>query len=164
MSVASEIQRLTELRNQGALTEAEFQEAKAKVLAGQPYGYHQPDGFHQPYGFNVPSASANQMAMILHFSQYLGFIVPMLGFVAPILIWQLKKDEIPELDIHGRIVANWMLSSLLYSLISAVLIVVLIGILGLIIVGLLSLIYPIIGGIKANEGEPWDYPGSIRFF
>lgn len=152
MSVAEEIQRLAHLRDQGALTQSEFEAAKAKVIAGNPLG------------FDVPSPSANQMAMFLHFSQYLGFVVPVLGFAAPILIWQLKKEDIPEVDIHGRIVANWMLSSLIYTLVCAVLTLVLIGIVGLIALAALSLTYPLIGGIKANDGQPWDYPGSIRFF
>jgi len=152
MSVAYEIQRLTELRNRGELSEAEFQAAKARVLAGEPQQ------------FQIPSASANQMAMLLHLSQYAGFVIPLLGFIAPILLWQLKKDEIPEIDIHGRIVANWILSSFIYSMICGVLMIVFVGIFGFIILGLLSLIYPIIGGIKANDGVPWDYPGSIRFF
>ena len=30
--------------------------------------------------------------------------------------------------------------------------------------GLLCLIFPIIGAIKANDGEVWPYPLSIRFF
>lgn len=152
MSVAEEIQRLSQLRDQGALTPEEFEVAKAKAIAGKPAG------------FDVPSPSENQMAMFLHFSQYIGFVFPVIGFVAPILIWQLKKDDAPELDIHGRIVANWLLSSLIYSLVCAVLSLVLIGFLGFIVLAALSLTYPLIGGIKANDGQPWDYPGSIRFF
>lgn len=152
MSVAEEIQRLAQLRDQGALTHEEFEAAKAKAIAGNPMG------------FEVPNPSANQMAMFLHFSQYLGFVLPIIGFVAPILIWQLKKEDIPELDIHGRIVANWLLSSLIYSLVCGVLTFVLIGFLGFLILAGLSLTFPIIGGIKANDGQPWDYPGSIRFF
>lgn len=152
MSVAEEIQRLTQLRDQGSLSEAEFQEAKANALRGDRAGG------------SLTNLPANQMAMLLHFSQYLGYMIPMLGFAAPILIWQLKKEEIPELDVHGRIVTNWLLSSLIYYLISAALTFVLIGFLGFLVVGALSLIFPIIGGIKANDGEPWAYPGSIRFF
>ena len=152
MSVAEEIQRLTLLRDQGELTKAEFEAAKTRAI-------------HQtPVGFEVPNPSSNQTAMLLHFSQYLGFLFPLLGFAAPILIWQLKKDTIPELDIHGRIIANWMLSSLIYSIVSIALVFVFIGFIGLLLIGLLSVIYPMVGGIKANDGTPWDYPGSIRFF
>ena len=39
----------------------------------------------------------------------------------------------------------------------------LMGFLLLIIIGLRSVIFPIVGGIKANDGEVWKYPLSIRF-
>lgn len=36
MSVADELQKLVALRDSGVLTEAEFQEQKARALAGEP--------------------------------------------------------------------------------------------------------------------------------
>jgi uncharacterized Tic20 family protein len=45
------------------------------------------------------------------------------------LIWQLKKDEIPALDAHGKMVANWMISSFDLRNRQLVLCIVLIGIL-----------------------------------
>jgi uncharacterized Tic20 family protein len=33
--------------------------------------------------------------------------------------------------------------------------------LGFIVLGLLTLIYAIVGGLKANNGEVWEYPGTI---
>ncbi|MEQ1904162.1 MAG: DUF4870 domain-containing protein, partial [Pirellulaceae bacterium] len=47
-------------------------------------------------------------AMILHLSVFAGYLVPMAGLLAPILIWQLKKNEMPELDAHGKMVLNFM--------------------------------------------------------
>ena len=104
-----------------------------------------------------------QWARFLHFSLLVGFIVPILGLVAPIVIWQLKKTELPGLDVHGKIVMNWLISLILYGVISALLILVLVGIPLLIALGILCIILPIIGGIKANNGEVWNYPLSIRF-
>lgn len=114
----------------------------------------------------APSSSgmtANQWAMLLHFSQYAGFIVPVGGFLVPILIWQLKKDDVPGLDEHGKNVTNWLISSVIYAVVSSLLTIILIGILGLIAVALMALIFPIIGGIKANAGETWKYPAAIGF-
>lgn len=101
-------------------------------------------------------------AMILHFSVFAGYVVPMAGLIVPILIWQLKKQEMPELDSHGRMVANYLISLLIYSVACVVLMVVGIGILLALVLGLVSIIYPIIGGIKANSGELWSYPGVIK--
>ena len=107
----------------------------------------------------------NQWAMALHLSQLAHFvvIVPFAGFIAPILIWQLKKGEFPGLDVHGKIVVNWLISALIYGAVSALLLIVLIGIPLLVVLGILGIVFPIIGGIKANNGETWKYPLSISF-
>lgn len=107
--------------------------------------------------------NARQWNMILHFSLLAGFVAPMAGFVAPILIWQLKKEELPEIDAHGKIVVNWLISSMIYGAVSFALCFILIGIPMLIILGILCVAFPIIGGIKANDGILWKYPLSITF-
>lgn len=104
-----------------------------------------------------------QMGMFLHLSQLANFIVPPVGIIAPILLWQLKKDEMPALDAHGKMVTNWIISSLIYGVVSGVLVIFIVGIFLLIALGLLSIIFPIIGGIKANNGEYWEYPLTIKF-
>jgi uncharacterized Tic20 family protein len=60
-------------------------------------------------------------------------------------------------------VVNWLISSLIYFVVSLVLAIVLIGILGLVALGIMSIVFPIIGGIKANNGELWEYPLTIKF-
>ena len=104
-----------------------------------------------------------QWALFLHLSHLAGFVVPFAGWIAPILIWQLKKAEMPALDPHGKVVVNWILSELIYATVCIILIFVVIGIPLLIVVALLGVIFPIIGGIKANDGVVWQYPLSIRF-
>ena len=107
---------------------------------------------------------ARTWAMALHFSQFAVFAVPIAGIIAPIVIWQIKKDEYPEIDEHGKNVANWLISSFIYTLVSAILTVAVIGFALLLVLLVLDVVYPIVGGIKANNGETWKYPGSITFF
>jgi uncharacterized Tic20 family protein len=76
----------------------------------------------------------------------------------------LKKDSMPGLKPHGYVVFNWMISAIIYAIISMILMIVGIGFLLLAALGLVSLIFPIIGGVKASEGEVWPYPLSIKFF
>ena len=84
------------------------------------------------------------------------------AFAAPVVIWQLKKAEMPDVDDHGKVVVNWMLSELIYLVVAGIL-VVLIGIPLLIAVVVTGIVFPIVGGIKASEGELWRYPLSIPF-
>lgn len=101
-------------------------------------------------------------AMILHLSIFSGFIVPLAGFIAPIVIWQVKKDELPNLDAHGKVVVNWIISAFIYAVVGIVLSFVLVGIPLLLVLGILQIVFPIIGGIKASKGELWKYPLSLK--
>lgn len=110
----------------------------------------------------IASEQTRQWAMFLHLSQLAGFLAPGAGFLVPIIIWQVKKNEMPELDRHGKVVLNWMISALLYGIGAGILCMLLIGIPLLIALGLVCVIFPIIGGIKANNGELWKYPFSLQ--
>ena len=127
---------------------------------------------------------ANQWAMFLHFSLLAGFMVPYAGLIAPVVIWQIKKEEFPEINIHGKIVVNWIMSTLIYGLGLVCVYLTVIGlffvllrgvnsfflfaysypiiILISVVFGILNVIFPIIGGIKAKNGVVWKYPLSLR--
>jgi uncharacterized Tic20 family protein len=107
---------------------------------------------------------ARQWATFLHLSLLAGFLVPGAGFILPIVLWQVKKDELPGIDAHGKVVANWLVSALVYGIAGSLLMFVLIGFPLLGLLALLAVVFPIIGAIKANEGVLWPYPLSIRFF
>lgn len=112
---------------------------------------------------HLQTPDQKQIGLFLHLSQLLNIIIPFAGVVVPIVLWQVKKDEIPALDAHGKMIANWLISSLIYLAVSLVLTLVLIGILGFVAVGIMSVVFPIIGAIKANNGELWEYPLTIKF-
>ena len=105
-----------------------------------------------------------QWAVLLHLSTLLGFIVPILGFVVPIIIWQWKKTELPAIDAHGKVVANAIISYVIWGAISIPLCIFLIGFVLLWILGVLAVIFPIIAALKARDGIVWDYPLTIKFF
>ncbi|MEX2499563.1 MAG: DUF4870 domain-containing protein [Wenzhouxiangellaceae bacterium] len=103
-------------------------------------------------------------ATLLHLSLLAGLIIPLGGLVVPVVIYLVKKDDVPGLEPHWHVVVNWLLSALIYAVICIILMLVLIGFVLIWALGLLALIFPIVGAIKANDGEVWSYPLSIRFF
>lgn len=103
-------------------------------------------------------------ATLLHLSLLAGLVVPFAGLVVPVVIYMVKKDDVPGLEPHWHVVVNWLLSAIIYAVVCIVLMLVLIGFILIWALGLLALIFPIIGAIKANDGEVWAYPLSIRFF
>lgn len=160
MSLPNDLQKLQQLHDSGALSAEEFATAKARLLQGQPAG---PAPFPHSPPASHPAEDTRQWAMFLHLSQLLGYLIPLAGFLAPIVIWQLKKDHCPGLDAHGRVVVNWLISGFIYAIVSGILVFVLIGIPLLWALALVGILFPIIGGIKANNGEVWKYPMAIPF-
>jgi uncharacterized Tic20 family protein len=165
MNVADELQKLEQLYQAGSITNDEFVLAKARILNAPPEA--RPAAAGPPEEMRPSPVNREQQtrqwAMFLHLSMLANFVLPPAGLVAPIVIWQLKKDELPGIDAHGKNAVNWIISAVIYGLVSALLVLVLIGIPMLIALGVLTIIFPIIAGIKANNGEVWKYPLTIPF-
>jgi hypothetical protein len=92
-----------------------------------------------------------------------GHVLPISGFIVPVAMWLIGRDRHPAIDAHGRVVINWMLSELLYVVLSLALCYVLIGIPILILVTILSVVLPILGAVRAADGRLNPYWSSIGF-
>ena len=104
-----------------------------------------------------------QWALICHLSGLSGYIIPFGNVIVPIVIWSLKKDQMPMVDKHGKEVINFQLSITIWIIASAMLIILLVGIPMLIVLGLLQVVLVIIGALKADSGQLYKYPLTIRF-
>jgi uncharacterized Tic20 family protein len=102
--------------------------------------------------------------MLMHLSQLSGFIIPLAGLILPIIMWATNKDLSKDIDNHGKVILNWIFSSLIYFAVCFVLTFIFIGVIGFFVVGICSIVFAIIGGIKANDGVLWQYPLSIKFY
>lgn len=145
---------LDELKEKGSITEEEYQREKAKIL-------NETDRT-SAYATKKPlfGLTENTYLMLMHLSQFAGFILPIAGFVAPIFMWITNKDNSSKVDLHGKNIINFMIS---YAIYAAVLCITIIGIPLAIILGILYLLFVILACVKANNGEYWKYPLSIQF-
>ena len=111
---------------------------------------------------NQPSKDERTWAMLCHFSAFAGLIFPFGNFLAPLIIWLIKKEELPFVEDQGKEVLNFQLSITIYLLISGILCIILIGI--PIIIGLVifCFIITIIAAISANDGKSYRYPINLR--
>jgi uncharacterized Tic20 family protein len=113
------------------------------------------------------SKDARMWAMFCHLGGLAGLIpmTPIFGsIIAPLIIWQVKKDEFGFVDEHGEEAVNFQISILIYALVAGLLCFLCIGFVLLPIVFLFDLIFLIIAAIKSNNGEHYRYPLTIRFF
>jgi hypothetical protein len=100
--------------------------------------------------------------VLCHISALVGFVIPLGNVLGPLIIWLIKRGELPSVDAHGKESLNFQISVLIYSVVAGVLILVLIGFVLLILIGLAALILVIIASVKASQGELYRYPCTIR--
>jgi len=109
------------------------------------------------------SKDARMWAMFCHLAGLGIFIIPLVGnIVAPLVIWQLKKDDDPFINDQGKEAVNFQISITVYSIISMLLFVACVGpfLLGAVII--VDLILLLIAAVKANNGQAYNYPFTIR--
>ncbi|MGL4944561.1 MAG: DUF4870 domain-containing protein [Thermoguttaceae bacterium] len=105
----------------------------------------------------------NNYCLLMHLSQFANAVVPMAGIALPIVMWATNRDKSPVIDAHGKNIVNWLISAFIYAVISGLLCLVIVGFLTLIVLLVLMVVFPIVGAIKASNGEVWKYPMTISF-
>lgn len=102
------------------------------------------------------SAEERQWGLIVHISSIF------FGFFGPLVIWQLKKSTMPFLDDQGKEALNFQITVLLLVIVCGLLFFIFIGMILLPLVLLSNLILCLIAGVKANGGEYYRYPLTLR--
>jgi uncharacterized protein len=151
----SELEQLNNLREKGAITEEEYEREKQKVLNS--------DYKLSNIKSNTLGIDTNSYCMFIHLSQFCGFIFPMAGMIVPIILWMINKENSIEIDRHGKIVINWIITSFLIYAGLGLLCIILIGVPLIIAFAVANFIFIIIGALKAKSGEYYKYPFSIQF-
>lgn len=101
--------------------------------------------------------------MLCHLAGLSGHVIPFGGIIGPLIVWLIKKDELPFVNDQGREAVNFQLTMLIYEVVSAILIFVCIGIFLLFALMLFELIVIIMAAISANDGKAYRYPLTIQF-
>jgi uncharacterized Tic20 family protein len=109
---------------------------------------------------------ARMWAMFCHLGG-LAALLPILpiigGIIAPLIIWQIKKDEHPFVDEQGKEAVNFQISILIYELVAGLLVFLCVGAFLLFAVMIFNIVFLVIAAIKANDGFHYHYPLCIRF-
>lgn len=115
-------------------------------------------------GETLPDPEIRNIAMAVHLSALIAWVgVPLGHIIAPLVVWLTQKDKSGFIDRHGKESLNFQLSITLYSIIAFILCIVFIGFLLLIAIFIMHLTLSIIAAMRANEGEYYRYPMTIRF-
>jgi len=141
---------------------------KVETPAEKEVSAEQPKAVQEGPGSKETDKDARLWAMICHLSAFAGLVIPVVGcIVGPLIVWQIKKEEFPFVDEQGKEAVNFQISMSLYLLISAPIWILLsfvcIGVLIPFAISIVDLVFLLIAAVKANDGQHYRYPLTIRF-
>ena len=117
----------------------------------------------------VATADERNWGMLAHLSSLIAIWLGGLGFLGPLLVWQLKKNEYPSVEIHGKAALNFQITVTIALVVtSAAMFIGFFFCIGwlllpvVILIGLAGTVFAIIAGIKASNGEDYKYPWSLE--
>ncbi|MCK9554724.1 DUF4870 domain-containing protein [bacterium] len=94
-------------------------------------------------------------------SCYIG--IPFGNIIGPLVIWLIKKDEMPFVSEQGKEALNFQISMTIYAIVSFFLIFAVVGFFLLFAIAIINLIFVISAAVTASKGESYRYPLAIRF-
>lgn len=122
----------------------------APGAASSGYGY--PDAYTGP----APDQDSKTMAMLAHL---LGIF---LGFIGPLIIWLIKKDQSPFVNDQGKEALNFNITVLIGLLVGGATTCIFIGIIIVPAVIIFGIVFSIIAALKAKDGIAYRYPFLLR--
>lgn len=104
----------------------------------------------------VPTSDEKTFAVLSH------ILAIVASFIAPLIIYLIKKDESSYVAEHAKESLNFQITMILAFIVSGILILVLIGILLIWLLSIANLVLVIIATIKASENKLYRYPFNLR--
>ena len=105
------------------------------------------------------------LAVLAHLLPLLGFMMPGLNVVIPLVIWWLKRDKSTFVEHHARESLNFQITFSLLCVLWSVLTVFLVGwlLLPLVpVVLIVALLFMFRAAMKAGNGEFYRYPFTVH--
>ena len=111
----------------------------------------------------LPDKATRTWAMFTHISTFVGHLIPFGNIVGPLVMWCLKKDEMPFVNDQGKEAINFQITMTIALIVAGLSMLVLVGFVLFPAVWLFDVIVTIIAAVKANEGVAYRYPLTLRF-
>ncbi|GAA2458427.1 hypothetical protein GCM10010191_92950 [Actinomadura vinacea] len=134
---------------------------------GQVPGYGPAQGYGgqmQPYGaagygYGYTTPDERTWALMGHLGQFL------VGFIAPLLVFLIKKDESAFLRHHGAQGLNLAISQGVYMIVNIVLIFVTLGIwlIPTLALAVTEIVFLILAAVAGNRGEWYTFPAFMAW-
>jgi uncharacterized protein len=121
-----------------------------------------PPGGGPPGQRPLPADQERLWAMLAHLLSFVAAYIA-LGFIAPLVVLLVFGPRSAYVRAHAVESLNFNLSWLIYAVVGVVLVFLGIGILILLALGIAYVFLVIIASVRANNGELFRYPLTLRF-
>jgi uncharacterized protein len=108
-------------------------------------------------------------AMLCHLSALAGLIIPFGNIIGPLVVWLIKKDEMPIVNEYGKESLNFQISMSIYmiglGIIAGILSFIVVGVFLFPLIGVIAfvdLVLVIMASVQANKGIAYRYPFTLR--
>ncbi|MBP87922.1 MAG: hypothetical protein CMJ64_14560 [Planctomycetaceae bacterium] len=122
--------------------------------------HEQPQSGVPPVDDDKPDSQSKDERTLGMLSHLLGVFT---GFIGPLVIWLIKKDDSEFVDDQAKESLNFQLTILIGQVINCALMLVCIGYITFLALWVTTLIFCIMATVAANKGERYRYPINIRF-
>ncbi|MDQ0895908.1 DUF4870 domain-containing protein [Agromyces ramosus] len=85
------------------------------------------------------------------------------GFLPALIGYLVLKDRGPFVRAHTATALNFQITMTIAAIVSGLLTIIIIGFILLAVIGVLVIVFSIIAAVKANQGQPYTYPLTIKF-
>lgn len=111
-----------------------------------------------------PTKEEKTMALLCHLLAFSGFVIPFPGasIVGPLILWAIKKDQMPFVDRQGKEVINFNITFGILAAICTLTFWLIIPIFLLVLIGIAWIVLTIMAAIQASEGKEYRYPFTLR--
>jgi uncharacterized Tic20 family protein len=110
------------------------------------------------------SSEEKTWALVAHFGGAAGMFFGggVLGWVAPLVALLAKGNQSPTVRAHSVAALNFQLLWSIIGLVGYAMVCIVIGFLPLALAYILGIVFGIIAGVKANEGQLYRYPLTVN--
>jgi hypothetical protein len=111
----------------------------------------------------IDNKDERMWGMLCHLSALSGCIIPFGNIIGPLIVYSIKKDEYAFVTDQGKESLNFQISILIYLFVGGVISIFFVGFFLIIALALVALILSVVASVRANDGEYYRYPMSIKF-
>ena len=108
------------------------------------------------------SSDERTWGVVVHLSALSALFIPLGHLLGPLVIWLIKRGDMPMVDRHGKEALNFQITVTLASFLCGLLFLVGIGLVLLFVLLVADAVLVIMAAVKTSRGEAFSYPFSLR--